>query len=140
MCEISALSSIYEAKPFGISEQDNYLNAVIKLKTSFELHDLFKFIKNIEVELGRKQTFKWGPREIDLDLLFYDEVILKDENITIPHPGIHQRDFVLIPLQEIEPGFFHPVLKRKISDISIPESEGNIIRIFDKKLHLTIPG
>ena len=89
--------------------------------------------------MGRKQTFKWGPREIDLDLLFYDDVVLTGENLAIPHPGIHQRDFVLIPMTEIEPDYIHTVLKQKISDICIKESEKNIIRIFDKKLLSTSP-
>jgi 2-amino-4-hydroxy-6-hydroxymethyldihydropteridine diphosphokinase len=108
------------------------LNAVAKIETSLSVQELFIFIKNIEKRLGRKGTYKWGPREIDLDLLFYNDIVFSDENLIIPHPGIPQRDFVLTPLTEIEPMLFHPVLKQKISDIYISESERNIIKVINK--------
>lgn len=133
-CKIIKFSSIYETKPYGEKEQPNFLNAVAKIETSLSVKDLFIFIKNVEKKLGRKETFKWGPREIDLDLLFYNDIVFSDENLTIPHPGIPNRDFVLTPLKEIEPMFFHPVLKQKISDIYILESESNLIKVIKQDI------
>ena len=133
-CKIVKFSSIYETKPFGEKDQPNFLNAVAKIETSLSVQELFTFIKNIEKKLGRKDTYKWGPREIDLDLLFFNEIVFSNENLTVPHPGISQRDFVLTPLKEIEPLLFHPVLKQKISDIYTSESEKNIIRVNDQEI------
>ena len=128
-------SSIYETKPYGVKEQDNFLNAVIKISTSFNLSQLFIFLKNIEHELGRKSNTKWGPREIDLDLLFFNDIVYSDEKIIIPHKEIELRDFVLTPLCEIAPDLFHPVLNQKISDICIDEKNKTIIaKIQDKIL------
>ncbi len=128
-------SSIYETKPYGVKEQDNFLNAVIKISTSSNLSQLFIFLKNIEDELGRKSNTKWGPREIDLDILFFNEIVYSDEKIIIPHKEIELRDFVLTPLCEIAPDLFHPVLNQKISDICIDEKNKTIIaKIQDKIL------
>jgi 2-amino-4-hydroxy-6-hydroxymethyldihydropteridine diphosphokinase len=133
-CKIIKFSSLYETKPYGETDQPNFLNAAAKVETDLSIHELFSFIKKVEKKLGRKETYKWGPREIDLDLLFYDNIVFSDENLTVPHPGIPQRDFVLTPLIEIEPMLFHPVLKQKISDIYIQESEKNIIRMLNQKI------
>lgn len=95
---------------------------------------MFSFIKKIEKKLGRENTYKWGPREIDIDILFYNNIVFTDEKLTVPHAGIQHRDFVLTPLIEIDPSLFHPVLKQKISDISIQESEKNIIRIITQEI------
>ena len=132
MCKIIRSSSVYETSPFGIKRQENFLNAVLKIETNYLLHDLFSFIKEVEKKLGRGNTYKWGPREIDLDLLFYDNIVFSDEKLTVPHAGIQFRDFVLTPLIEIEPALFHPVLKLKISDICMQETEKNIIRIINQ--------
>ncbi|HUX93730.1 MAG TPA: 2-amino-4-hydroxy-6-hydroxymethyldihydropteridine diphosphokinase [Ignavibacteriaceae bacterium] len=134
-CALELASSIYETKPYGVKEQDNFLNAVIKISTSFNLTQLFIFLKNIEDELGRKSNTKWGPREIDLDLLFFNNIVYSDEKIIIPHKEIELRDFVLTPLCEIAPDLFHPVLNQKISDICIDEKNKTIIaKIQDKIL------
>ena len=133
-CKIIKFSSIYETKPYGETDQPNFLNAVAEIETSLSVQELFRFIKNVEKKLGRKETYKWGPRLIDLDLLFYNDIVFSDENLTVPHQGIPKRDFVLTPLIEIEPTLFHPVLKQKISDIYILESEKNIIRVIEQEI------
>jgi len=126
--EIKKASSIYETLPFGNTEQANFLNAVIKLCTSVNYSELFFQLKGIEKKLGRIQSEKWGPREIDLDILLFNNLIFSDEIITLPHKGLIYRDFVLVPLNEIEPGLVHPVFNKKISDF-IPELKTkNIIR------------
>ena len=133
-CKVIKLSSIYESKPFGEKNQANFLNAVAKIETNLSPQEFFRLIKKIERKLGRKETYKWGPREIDIDLLFYNDIVFSDENLTVPHPGISQRDFVITPLMEIAPMLFHPVLKQKISDIYISESDRNIIRRVSQKI------
>ncbi len=127
-------SSIYETKPFGIKEQENFLNAVIKLSTLKNYLELLFLLKNIEKELGRMESLRWGPREIDLDLLFYNDLIYSDEKVTIPHKGIAERDFVLEPLCEIEGELVHPALNKKICDICFDVSEKFIIRKLSAKI------
>jgi 2-amino-4-hydroxy-6-hydroxymethyldihydropteridine diphosphokinase len=123
-----ASSSVYETKPYGNKNQSDFLNAVIKVKTAYSLIRIFNYLKNIEMQLGRRETIKWGPREIDLDLLFFNDRIVKNEKLKVPHMGIQDRDFVLTPLKEIAPNFIHPVLKKKISDICMEDISQNIIR------------
>jgi len=126
--KVVVASSVYETKPYGVKGQDNFFNAVIKLNTGKDFLDLIIFLKGIEKGLGRRNSIKWGPREIDLDLLFFNDLIYSDENVTIPHKGIVERDFVLVPLCEIEGKLVHPALNRKICDICSDVSEKYIIR------------
>jgi len=121
-------SSVYETKPFGKVKQPNYLNAVIEVRTSYKLQELFVYLKNLETELGRTKTKKWGPREIDLDVLFFNDEIFTNKKLIVPHYGIQDRDFVLIPLNQISPHTVHPVLNEKISDICNRDISRNIIR------------
>lgn len=137
-CKIEEASSIYESSPYGEVKQGEFFNAVIKIKTNFALKELFNFLKTVEANVGRKFTIKWGPREIDLDILLFNDFIYSDEEITVPHKDMLNRDFVLVPLIEIEPEIVHPELKKKISEISIfkyevkknsaSKKETNIIR------------
>jgi 2-amino-4-hydroxy-6-hydroxymethyldihydropteridine diphosphokinase len=120
-------SSIYETRPFGNPDQNNFLNAVIKIESDFQPDELLSFLKKVEKRVGRIEREKWNVREIDIDILFYDDLVMQKENIEIPHHYIASRDFVLIPLCEIEPNFIHPVLNRKICDICIKENESFII-------------
>lgn len=114
---ILKVSSIYETLPFGNVHQNNFLNAVVKITTYDDLHTLLKNLKKIEKELGRVEREKWGPREIDLDILLFNDLIFSDEIITLPHKGIIYRDFVLVPLCEIEPDFVHPVFNKKVCEL-----------------------
>ncbi len=111
------LSKLYETKPWGYKNQDDFLNAVIKGKTSLSSLKLFQFVKTIEKKVGRIKRFKWGPREIDIDILFYDNLIYKDKNLEIPHPRLHEREFVLSPLMDLDPDLVHPVFKKTIRHI-----------------------
>jgi len=133
-CNIEISSSLYETKPLGNRTQENYLNAVIQISTGYTTIELFNFVKNIEKELGRSKTERWGDREIDIDILFYNDLIYSDEIITIPHKGIPNRDFVLVPLCEINSSLIHPELKQKICDINVADSEKCIIRKLPEKL------
>ena len=122
-CIVEKVSSVYETSPYGVIEQDDFFNAVIKIKTDLEPSELFHFLKSVENRVGRNITKKWGPREIDLDILFFDDLIYSDEEITIPHKDMLNRDFVLVPLLEIEPEIIHPEYKKKIYEISIFKKE-----------------
>lgn len=107
-------SSIIETKPYGYLEQPCFLNMVVGGNTNLSPHELLSSIKNIESVLGRKKTFRWGPRFIDIDILFYDDLIINEKGLIIPHADIVNRIFVLEPLAEIAPNFIHPVLKKTI--------------------------
>lgn len=100
---LKKLSPIYETKPVGYLEQDNFLNAAILIETDLTPYELLDVTTSIEAELKRERTIKWGPRTIDIDILLYDGLILNDEKLTIPHPHMWERAFVLIPLRDINP-------------------------------------
>ena len=126
-CEIKAVSSVYETSPFGIIDQQNFFNAVIKISTELNPHELFIKLKEIEKKIGRIHREKWGSREIDLDILFFNDLIFSDEIITLPHKGIIYRDFVMIPLIEIEPEIIHPVFEKKVSEFIADLKSTNIL-------------
>jgi 2-amino-4-hydroxy-6-hydroxymethyldihydropteridine diphosphokinase len=112
-----ALSSIYETAPVGYKEQSDFLNAVMAIETELTVEDLHARLKQLETELGRQHRERWHEREIDLDLLFFDDVMFETPSLTVPHPQLQNRAFVLIPLAEIAPSFVHPILQRTITDL-----------------------
>ncbi len=133
-CKLLDKSAVYESKPFGHISQDNFLNAVISVDTQYTPKELFYALKSIEKKVGRTHSIRWGPREIDLDLLFYNEEIYSDSEITIPHRGIMERDFVIVPFCEIAPDYIHPETKINMSRIDLTKIEKNIISKTDYKL------
>ena len=110
-------STIYETPPWGYTEQAHFLNMVIEAETSLEPRTLLDCLKKREADLGRVKLFRNGPRLIDLDILFYDDLVLEEENLTIPHPRLHERAFVLVPLADLAPEFEHPLLKKNIASL-----------------------
>lgn len=110
-------SSIYETKPVGYKNQRDFLNMVLHLQTDLKPQVVLKITQKIEHDLGRVRTIKNGPRTIDIDLLLYDRLILKDPDLLIPHPRMHERRFVLEPLAEISPRKRHPVLKKTVASL-----------------------
>jgi 2-amino-4-hydroxy-6-hydroxymethyldihydropteridine diphosphokinase len=126
--KVEICSSVYETKPLMNLNKENFLNAAIKISTEYSPLELFNFLKGIERDLGRSKSEKWGDREIDLDILFYNHLVYSDDMITIPHKEIVNRDFVLVPLCEIDSELVHPELKKKICDIRVKDSEKCIIR------------
>jgi 2-amino-4-hydroxy-6-hydroxymethyldihydropteridine diphosphokinase len=133
-CNTEIVSSLYETSPFGNVNQNNFFNAVLKISTSLNHIQLFHRLKEIEKMLGRVQREKWGPRKIDLDILFYNDLIFSDEIITLPHKGIIYRDFVLVPLIEIEPELIHPVYNKKMADFVSGLKIKNIINKLSEPL------
>ena len=100
---IDRMSSLYATEPVGVTDQPEFLNAVISITTNLPPGDLLKICLSIEAELGRIRQQRWGPRNIDIDILLYNDIILDLNWLTLPHPCLHERAFVLIPLQEIAP-------------------------------------
>jgi 2-amino-4-hydroxy-6-hydroxymethyldihydropteridine diphosphokinase len=110
-------SSMYETEPWGVKDQPQFINMAIEIETELEPHELLRILKDVEREVGRGVTFKWGPRIIDLDILLFDDLFLRGDNLQIPHPLMYERDFVLKPLCEIAPDRIHPLLKVSMCDL-----------------------
>ena len=109
VCPVIAMSSIYETEPWGYLEQGKFLNMVVGCETRLTPPDLLAFLKKLEGELGRMPNFRNGPRLIDIDILFYGNQVIDEPGLVIPHPRLHERAFVLVPLAEIAPTLRHPV-------------------------------
>lgn len=101
-------SSLYRTEPVGVAEQPWFINCVVEIRTSLSPRDLLKTVRRIETEMGRKPGQRWGPRLIDIDILLYGQIVLNEEELVIPHPEMHKRGFVLVPLNEIAPYAVHP--------------------------------
>jgi 2-amino-4-hydroxy-6-hydroxymethyldihydropteridine diphosphokinase len=110
-------SSIYETEPVSDIPQGRYLNGVLEIETDLAAAKLLKRLRGIENRLGRTRRVKNGPRTIDLDILFFGDETVREASLTIPHPRLHERSFVLQGLNEIAPEFIHPALKVKIRDL-----------------------
>ncbi len=102
---VTARSSLYLTKPWGITDQPDFCNAVVTLETEQKPDELLKSLKAIEQAMGRVKTIPWGPRLIDLDILTFDDISISQPDLTIPHPRMNERAFVLVPLAEIDPAF-----------------------------------
>ena len=124
--KIISKSSFYQTAPVGNTEQDWFINSVIKISTQLNPDILLAVLLEIESKMGRIRKEKWGPRIIDLDLLFYDNLIIKQKDLTLPHPEIQKRNFVLQPLNEIEGNFIHPSLNKSINTL-LKESKDNSV-------------
>ena len=107
---------------------------MLKIETLLSPFELFKFLKKIEKDLGRKESVKWAEREIDLDILFYNNLIYRDEYITIPHIGIVEREFVLIPLRDIDPELIHPVFGITVKKLSAQNFGSSILKKVNTEL------
>ncbi len=115
---IKKQSSLYETKPVGGPKQRAFKNGVVLIETTLSVKSLLNVLKNIENKLGRKKDAKrWGPRIIDLDILAYDRVVFKSKLLTVPHPMMHERFFVLAPFAEIAPRFKHPLLNKTVKKL-----------------------
>lgn len=114
---VVAVSALYETEPVEFTEQPWFLNCAVALDTEMNPQQLMSTILTIEKEMGRKRVQKKGPRSIDIDILFFDSKIVESEQLTIPHPAMHQRRFVLEPLAEIAPNTVHPMLNKTVREL-----------------------
>ncbi len=115
--KIIQLSSVYETAAWGITTQPNFYNQIIAIETLLAPEKLMQTLLAIELEMGRERIIKYGPRIIDLDILFIDDLVIQTPTLTIPHPAMTSRKFVLIPLNEIAPQKFHPVEKKFVCEL-----------------------
>lgn len=114
---VKAKSNVYETPPWGYTEQGAFLNQVVMATTYLEPELLLKHLKRLETALGREATFRYGPRLIDIDILFFDDLVLDTPLLTVPHPHLHERGFVLIPLMDIAPDLVHPVTGMSVREM-----------------------
>ncbi|WP_163102887.1 2-amino-4-hydroxy-6-hydroxymethyldihydropteridine diphosphokinase [Peribacillus alkalitolerans] len=130
---VTDISSIYETEPVGYTDQGNFLNIVVKIETDHSPEELLVSCQSIEESLGRKREIRWGPRTIDLDILLYNLDNIEADNLSIPHPRMHERAFVLIPLLEIESNIKLPTMDLPLTSLleNMPEKEG--VRIWKQK-------
>jgi 2-amino-4-hydroxy-6-hydroxymethyldihydropteridine diphosphokinase len=114
---INRVSSVYETQPVGYEEQEWFLNLVVEIKTSLVPRDLLDHVLSVEDQMGRRREIKWGSRNIDIDILLYDNQIIQSDHLTLPHPRMHERRFMLLPLAEIAPKLLHPKLKKTTEEL-----------------------
>lgn len=128
---VIAASSVYETSPWGIKDQPSFLNQCMSIETEVPAEEILRLLLSFEDALGRQRRGKWNSREIDIDVLFYGENIIETDQITIPHPSIHQRKFILTPLKEIAPDFTHPVLMKSITELESICTDDSLVAIYD---------
>ena len=114
---VEKVSNYIETEPYGYTEQDNFVNAVCIAETKLSPRELLETLLKIELDMGRVRIIKWGPRLIDLDILFYEDLIIDEEDFKVPHIEIQKRSFVLEPMNEISPDKIHPVFKKSVNQL-----------------------
>ena len=123
-------SSIYETAPWGYANQPQFLNCVLEVETGLSPNELFRCVKGLEADMGRQPSSRYGPRIIDLDILLYGDQTVQQPDLQIPHPRLHQRAFVLIPLAELAPDLVHPTLSITIGQLARDaQDQGGVTRI-----------
>jgi 2-amino-4-hydroxy-6-hydroxymethyldihydropteridine diphosphokinase len=135
-CRLLALSSIYKTEPVGFQDQDWFLNCAAKVATEQRPRALLEWLKSIEQQLGRTQRIKNGPRTIDLDILLYDDLVVNEDGLAIPHPRMHERLFVLAPLREIAPALLHPVLDATIEALAGSLRDPKRVELYERASRL----
>ncbi|MGN0161656.1 MAG: 2-amino-4-hydroxy-6-hydroxymethyldihydropteridine diphosphokinase [Lachnospiraceae bacterium] len=116
-CVLLKIADTIETKPYGMEDQDDFLNSCMEIRTLYYPKELLKVCKAIEKKANRVKTVHWGPRTLDLDIIFYDDEIVSEDNLVIPHIEMQKRDFVLRPLAQIAPNKVHPLLKKRVIDL-----------------------
>jgi len=122
-------SSVFESSPWGFTNQPEYLNQVILIDTSLNPNELLDVLLGIESHMGRKRIKKWDPRLIDIDILFYNDLLLQKDGLILPHPHLANRRFTLVPLNEIAPDFIHPVLQKSSTQLLKDCMDDGLVRI-----------
>lgn len=115
--KITKKSSIHSTEPYGYTDQPEFLNGVVEAETDLNPRQVLETLLQIEKDMGRIREFKWGPRNIDLDIILFNDYVIDEEDLKIPHPDMHNREFVLKPLSEIAPEYIHPIIKKSIKQL-----------------------
>jgi len=133
-CEIISVSSLYVTEPVGVSGQEWYINGAVSISTCLSAFDLIKRLLDIEADMGRVRKTRWGPRIIDLDILLFEQDIINDKILTVPHPMMHLRRFVMAPMTDLAPDIMHPVLGKTMIELfqEIPGCDQVIKRVEGK--------
>ena len=116
-CRVKKVSDFIETPPYGVTDQEDFLNGCLEMETLMYPHELLDELHRIEKEAGRERIVRWGPRTLDLDIIFYDDLILQDDDLCIPHVEMHKREFVLKPLCGIAPYKRHPVTGKTVKEM-----------------------
>ena len=130
---IISYSSIYETSPVGYVEQADFLNMVVEIKTSYDPLHLLDCTQEIQKEAGRNTEIRWGPRTLDLDILLYNKENIEMEHLIIPHPRMHERSFVIVPLKEINPSLYFPAMEKSIEQVYEELSDKEGVRIWKRR-------
>ena len=128
---VTQQSDLYETAPWGLLDQPSFLNQVLVIETPLTPEAILQQTQEIEQELGRVQREKWGARAIDIDILYYDQLIQQTDRLVIPHPYLHQRRFTLVPLTQIAPDFIHPVLCKTSTELLAACEDTSEVSIFN---------
>jgi 2-amino-4-hydroxy-6-hydroxymethyldihydropteridine diphosphokinase len=121
-------SPVYETPPWGMTDQPAFLNMVVEAETEQSPEELLAHLKHLETILGRTPSVRYGPRLIDMDILFYEDRVIDSPGLTIPHPSLHERAFVLVPLADLAPDLIHPLLGKTIRDLLTGVDASGIVR------------
>ncbi len=127
---IEKLSSLYKTQPWGNEAQDFFLNAVLSMKTCIEPLDLLGKLIQIEADIGKEKKVHWGPRKIDLDILYYGQKIILDNSLMIPHPFLHLRNFVLVPMQEVAAELLHPIFRKTTTELLEQCPDDSLVELY----------
>jgi 2-amino-4-hydroxy-6-hydroxymethyldihydropteridine diphosphokinase len=126
---IRRVSSLFLTDPVGVTHQPEFANLAVEADTILEPQELLKEVKRVEHEVGRRPTFRWGPRVVDIDILLYDDLVLETPELTIPHSEMTRRAFVLLPLAQIAPHVLHPLEHRTIAELATIAPHADTVRL-----------
>lgn len=125
---VKRFSSVYETQPWGVKDQPNYFNQVIEMLTDLSAQGLMTELLQIEKKMGRVREKKYGSRTIDIDILFFNDAIINTESLTVPHPRLHERRFVLEPMNEIASELMHPILQKTIAELLTETTDESVVK------------